>query len=1761
MRNSNAARLLSLVLALILMVGVLPISVWAQETEPLQTEDATTAVTEPTVREVTEEATLETVEETASETLETSGEEQDPEYTPAAEAQSAGEGETEVDPADMVTQFSDFMTYLADLERYAEAYALEHPEEDSAALIINYIRCGVSAYTSSSWTTFCGPEKTEFTKYVAQQDAANGTHASRLRNLDAFTLPNGDTVEFAHMFGAMDMSYHTGNQSTADLGSWAGDICDLVQLTTNAGVTGTVEEMAEEIRTSTDKYFLWDSPDAPHSFGRTDLYGDLDAFYILKKVAGGASVYGAMQNYFTTNLTDALRVKFFLENRFNGISAKEDIRDAVYDTYCANEGIRALEGTYLDSAADPDLRKACCYAFADYLYLTAKDQMENLYYTVFSSTSSLLAPGVTQQVKMALTSDEKQIVYYLATVDVSRSDVEICANYADNDASSWKMARLTDQMTAAEKKHANPDDAANYIPNYNAVAGVNADFYNMSNGAPSGALVMNGVQYHGNSNTFFGILKDGTPIIGGPTEWETYKDEMKEAVGASIWLVKDGKMAGDTTSEYYKTRQSRTCVGITYDGRVVMMVLDGRQEPFSAGGSAYEMAQIMLDAGCVSAVNLDGGGSSTFAAKAEGSDTISVVNRPSDGYERSVSSSLLVVSTAKPSNEFDHAVISAEYDYLTVGTELSVQVAGVTSTGGAIEIPAGAALQVSDETIGSLRDNVFTALALGDVKVQLVAEDGTVLGSKTLHVVEPTDLRFTKESINAVYGTAVDLPLEATYNGNQVKINSGDVQFGYVKITLQSIGDVEGGSVNTTKTELVFDYPEAGSIQDFQFTPSETSELRTLTIGAILKSKLGEFQLIVNQEYVRAYQEAKAKGYSDSDAAIQAQTAAINKALASAAKITTYMYKSDEANFDFNTATGGSGLLAWNRDVSSAIYKQEEQTYYLTDFEEGGAISYTFAVDMSKMPIPEKLTALLFMLPGGDQEGRTAWDFLLQLAERISPLTTVTINLTIPDGFTADTTNLRLANEYFTLTSAEMDGNQLSVVCNFIEQSEPINPATANPLCVLSGLKLIPKQGAWSAGGSLDCTVTGDLGYDIYAHFHVLKSLAQQEEYQVKYGLYPYDNSANNPTDYGAHFFNTIVEFTDSFKLRKDDQNGWVRKDGIWAYFENGAALTGVHKLPSNVNGESGEFWYDLGQDGTCTEKLTGIFALDGEHYYARLGVLTSGWQSIADEDGTSYFYYFDKDDYKMYTGVREVRGLTYTFNDAGQMVRGAFRTNEYGTKYFVAGESWFRRFVTLEEGTYWLDVDGYVAYGNAHTVTTNVKDVTWYHFDEKTGLMTGLCNGFLDYRGELYYCDANGKTFYGLINVGDGIIYSATRGKVYVDTGCYVDSSTATKDCTLETGKYWCNEKGYIVSDGFAVIDGDTYCFQNYKHLRGFQKVGSDYYLFNTGSGKMYKDANMWVGANSYGIEPGMYYFAADGKMFVPDLVHGEKKIVQENGKLYFTIDGVKMTNGLNELDGEYYYAQSNGVLTAGTTIWVGQKNGLIPAKGDWHAFDAEGRLIKTGFVTGGDGYTYYYTDNVLALGFTKIGEDYYLFNVGSGKMARNANMWVGANSYGIEGGMHYFGTDGKMFIPDLVHGEKKIVIENGKRYFTIDGVKMTNGLNELDGEHYYAQSNGVLAAGTTIWVGQKNGLIPAKGDWHAFDAEGRLIKTGFVTGGDGYTYYYTDNVLALGFTKIGEDYYLFNAGSGKMARNANMWVGANSYGIVGGMYYFGADGKMVNP
>ena len=426
-----------------------------------------------------------------------------------------------------------------------------------------------------------------------------------------------------------------------------------------------------------------------------------------------------------------------------------------------------------------------------------------------------------------------------------------------------------------------------------------------------------------------------------------------------------------------------------------------------------------------------------------------------------------------------------------------------------------------------------------------------------------------------------------------------------------------------------------------------------------------------------------------------------------------------------------------------------------------------------------------------------------------------------------------------------------------------------------------------------------------------------------------------------------------------------------------------------------------------------------------------------------------------------------------------------------------------------------------------------------------GICPG----DGSKYYYVDGVKVGEGLICV-DGTFYYArtSNGEIVRDRDYWI---AKTNGYPIEARTYHFDADGKMVIDGFVDINGGTYYFVKGECAKGLTKIGEDYYFFNAASGLMYKDANMWVPANDYGVEPGMHYFDAEGKMFVPNVETGVKKIVAENGKLYFTIDGVKMVNGLYELDGAYYFARYDGTLVTNGSAYV--ETTELSGNG-WYGFGADGKLIMTGFVTG-NGKTYYYADGVRAKGLTKIGEDYYFFNAGSGMMYKDANMWVPANSYGVEPGMHYFDADGKMFVPDTVNGKRAIVAENGKLYFTIDGVKMVNGLYELDGAYYFARYDGTLVTNGSAYV--ETTELSGNG-WYGFGADGKLIMTGFVTG-NGKTYYYADGVRAKGLTKIGEDYYFFNAGSGMMYKDATMWVPANSYGVEPGMHYFGADGKMA--
>ena len=1621
------------------------------------------------------------------------------------------EGYVEIPKLDVpvISDYATFIENLALLEEMAHAYVLENPGKDPLDLVIKYIRTGADRYTSGSWAMMAGYEDKDFAAYVSKtEDAINATAESEdqmlkvtsMKNIDRIVLPNGNLVDLVHMFGTMDITYHNNfGQNHADVAGWAGDIVDLMELTDRMyAVNQTLDP--DYIR---QNYLLKTVSELKEAFGvesissgsfsEEDMRSDLDGLWVMDALKAVEYESGALTailtGYFTEDLSDVDRADYYLRNRMDGTSTRSALREAVYNALTGNKLIATLESTrdFENIPADQlnELRKACCYAFADYICQLAGDYVdvtENPYYSVFSSESAVLAPGITQEIKYATSADKKQMVYYIATADITRDDVQVFANYNNNDpASGWAMQRVLDQANAAQEKYGNPESEY-YIPNYSVVASTNGAGYNMSTGEPGGLLVMGGVEYHAiNSNGFFGILKDGTPVIGTTEEYNTiYKGQVQEGIACfGSTLVKDGKVSINRTEDYYTDRASRTAVGITKTGKVVLMVLDGRQEPFSCGGSMQEIAQIMLEAGCVAAVNLDGGGSTTYVAKQPGTEELAVVNRPSDGAARSVSTSLMMVSTAPSSTAFDHAVVESDYNNMTVGSTVHVSAKGVSATGNTAELPEGTVWALSDDRMGTITaDGAFTAARVGSVEVYLMHGE-QVIGSKTINVVYPDNVYFTKSNVNAVYGQSVNLPVKALYEGKEVAIQASDLIF-----TLSN--------------------DASGVIEGFTFTAAENSGMKSVKV-----------------------------------------TAALANNTAKNAVMTISLYNQGEMSFDFDQATGGDRQMAWDRLVSNAT-TEDQMTYEVMDTNEDMVTSYTFALDMTQIPIPAKLSDLIYMLPGADAENASAWGFLLQLAERISVLSEVKPVIRFDPNMDVDYSGLKIVNEYFDLKNVEFDEqtNTLTLTLNWKDQTAAIDPETANALCIVSGIKLTPKaDAAWDAKDSLTIQNSGEISYKIYMRASGLYSFAQKAENQAIYDVYPFVNP-NDESEKGGWFGDIYKSFTDSYTLVNSVKNGWFTEDGGFCYYVDGEKLTGIHKIDG--------YYYNFGDNGINVgqTKYTGIVEVNGKTCYASFGELATGWQILSDDN----YYYFSPE---MVTGVRKIDGKTYTFDENGVLIRGCFVNTTNGVRYYWAGRYLVNRWFELEEGTCWADENGYVAYGNYPVIESARANPVWYAFDEETGVCYGRCDGFIQRNGVTYYCE-NGEVYYGAVDTGNGIVFCGTYGKVTINGACYIDSKL---DVTagLENGYYWCDENGYILSDGFATINSKTYYFSDYVRAKGFTKIGDDYYFFNAGNGTMQRDVTLWIGANDYGFTAGYYYFQADGTLLIPDLESGKKEIVSIDGSLYFVVDGVTMKGGLYELDGEYYYAQNNGKLVVSTSIWISSFNDLIAPGSGFFAFDAEGKMVKTGFATG-SGNTYYYEDLVRIKGFYKVGDDYYFFNAGSGVMQRDVTLWVGSNAYGFSEGYYYFQADGTLLIPDLENGKKEIVSSNGSLYFVVDGVTMKGGLYELDGEYYYAQNNGKLVVSTSIWISSFNDLIAPGSGFFAFDAEGKMVKTGFATG-SGNTYYYEDLVRIKGFYKVGDDYYFFNAGSGVMQRDVTLWVGSNNYGFTAGYYYFQADGTMLIP
>src|SRR5699024_7812754 len=103
---------------------------------------------------------------------------------------------------------------------------------------------------------------------------------------------------------------------------------------------------------------------------------------------------------------------------------------------------------------------------------------------------------------------------------------------------------------------------------------------------------------------------------------------------------------------------------------LILVTLDGRDTSFK-GVSQEMFGAILRDLGAYNAVNLDGGGSTTMAIKPLGETKSKVVNKPSEGSERSVVNGVGVFSNA-PKGELGYIEVSIAEPKMFVNTTRNI---------------------------------------------------------------------------------------------------------------------------------------------------------------------------------------------------------------------------------------------------------------------------------------------------------------------------------------------------------------------------------------------------------------------------------------------------------------------------------------------------------------------------------------------------------------------------------------------------------------------------------------------------------------------------------------------------------------------------------------------------------------------------------------------------------------------------------------------------------------------------------------------------------------------------------------------------------------------------------------------------------------------------------------------------------------------------------------------------------------------------------
>ena len=517
---------------------------------------------------------------------------------------------------------------------------------------------------------------------------------------------------------------------------------------------------------------------------------------------------------------------------------------------------------------------------------------------------------------------------------------------------------------------------------------------------------------------------------------------------------------------------------------------------------------------------------------------------------------------------------------------------------------------------------------------------------------------------------------------------------------------------------------------------------------------------------------------------------------------------------------------------------------------------------------------------------------------------------------------------------------------------------------------------------------------------------------------------------------------------------GWYENGGDKYYFTDKGRASGF----TNIDGKT-YFFSRVGDN----PMRTGIFQIDGVYYaFNNDGSMYIGWyenrgnkyyftdkgraSGFTNIDGSTYFFSRWEDN-PMRTGIFQIDGVYYAFNNDGSMYIGWYENR--GNKYYFTDKGRASGFTNIDGSTYffsrWED--------NPMRTGFFQIDGVYYYFDNTGKMQTGWHNIDGD---DKYFLD-NGQMAIGLVKIGNDYYYFDSNGDI-------------KNGWQIINGKtYYFDKKTNIAKIGLNKIDGYDYYFSNEGVMQtGLQNIDGATYFFSRVDGRMR--------TGFFQIDGIYYYFNDDGVMQT-----GWQEML--GGVRYFDATG-KMQLGIVEIDGLKYYFNDLGFQAwgfqevNGNTYFFSRvenhamRTGFFQIDGIYYYFNEEG-IMQTGFQTV-DGIRRFFSrvDGHMRTSWTLIDGHMYYFNPVTGEMA------VGNKT--IDKVNYVFYDDGKLrdgFVTDT---------DGNRRYYFPDG-SYANDWITIAGVKYFFNSLGVMIGENVkkvIDVSYHQGII----DWDKVKAEGDI-------------------------------------------------------------------------